>query len=51
MISRPRSNVSHLGSIIRSRGQIKGQACDPSVGHICHQNFMIFCQHVHLDDF
>ena len=51
MISRPSSNMGHLGSIIRSRGQIKGQPCDLSIGHICHRNFMKFGQHVGLDDF
>jgi len=49
-ISRPSSNMGHVGSKTRSPGQILGNSCLHSRGHICDTIFMKLCQNVCFDN-
>ena len=49
-ISRLSSNMGHVGSKTRSPGQILGNSCLHSRGHICDQILMKLCQNVCLDN-
>ena len=49
-ISRPSSNMGHVGSKTRSPGQILGHSCLHSRGHICDPILMKLCQNVCFDN-
>jgi len=49
-ISRLNSNMGHVESKIRSLGQILGNSCLHSRGHICDPNLMKLDQNVCLDN-
>jgi len=49
-ISRPSSNMGHVGSKTRSPGQILENSCLHSRGHICNSNLMKLCQNVCFDN-
>jgi len=49
-ISRPSSNMGHVGSKTRSPGQILGNSCLHHRGHICDPILMKLCQNVCFDN-
>ena len=49
-ISRASSNMGHVRSKTRSPGQILGNSCLHSRGHICDPILMILCQNVCIDN-
>jgi len=49
-ISRPSSNMGNVRSKTRSPGQILGNSCLHSRGHICDLILMILCQNVCIDN-
>jgi len=49
-ISRPSSNMGHVGLKTRSPGQILGNSCLHSKGHICDPMLMKLCQNVCFDN-
>jgi len=50
-ISRPSSNMGHVGLKTKSPGQILGNFCLHSKGHICDPMLMKLCQNVCFDNF
>ena len=49
-ISRPSSNIGHVGSKTRSPGQIVENSCLHSRGHICSPILIKLCQNVCFDN-
>ena len=50
IISRPNSNMGYVESKTRSPGQILGNSCLHSKGHICDPILMKLCQNVCFDN-